>query len=184
MPLHRRLAISDPSVAPAAKGSRLPLSLGGCVVAILVAALPAAASDFRLGEVAQIELANSTANRAHPLGAPLPSDPDGVWDCDNFAFMKYRILRDVLDWPAERLSLAWAQRGQEGRMVVLVHGEGGWAVLDHVDNDVRPLRVWEQDWRVEPLPYEPAASPSAPWVVRLRDTAVDVHAQRGHRAAD
>lgn len=139
----------------------------------LALATPAAA-QFPSGEAGQLELANRTANRAHPEGSPLPSDPDGVWDCDNVAFMKYRVLRDVLDWPVERLALAVARRGSETHMIVIVRGAGDWAVLDHATEVIAPARQREgEGWRIEPLPYEPAASPSAPWVMQVRSSLAD-----------
>ena len=106
----------------------------------------------------------------HQPGQPLPSDPDGVWDCDNYAFGKYRSLRDNFGWSRERLALGVVRLpGGERHMVVLVRGERAWAVLDNLTNAIVPLSERQRArWDVRFATFEPAASPSAAWVVTPR----------------
>lgn len=129
---------------------------------------------FQPRETALLQLVNEVVNASHRPGQPLPSDPDGVWDCDNYAFDKYRALRDDYHWSASRLALGVARLPSgEMHMVVLVRGDGGWAILDNLTDEIVPLRVRASArWRVEFAAYEPAPSPSAAWVVEPRRIAV------------
>lgn len=125
---------------------------------------------FQPPESALLQMVNEAVNASHSAGAPLPSDPDGVWDCDNYAVGKYRSLRDDFHWSPNRLAIGIV-RLPDGRkhMVVLVRGAAGWAILDNLTNQIVPLAERARDhWRVEFAAIEPSASPSASWVMVSR----------------
>jgi predicted transglutaminase-like cysteine proteinase len=129
---------------------------------------------FQPRETALLQLVNEVVNASHRPGQPLPSDPDGVWDCDNYAFDKYRALRDDYHWSHSRLALGLVRLPTgEMHMVVLVRGDYGWAILDNLTNAIVPLSVRAAArWQVEFAAYEPAPSPSAAWVVEPRRISV------------
>lgn len=130
----------------------------------------AGAALFQPRETALLQLVNEAVNASHRPGQPLPNDPDGVWDCDNYAFGKYRALRDEFRWPPERLALGLVRLPSgERHMVVLVLGERGWAVLDNLTAEIAPLDDRRRArWHVAFAAFEPAAAPSAAWVVEPR----------------
>jgi predicted transglutaminase-like cysteine proteinase len=138
----------------------------------LAAPAAASASAARAGHAlfqprqgALLAMVNQSVNASHVAGSPLPSDPDGVWDCDNYAAAKYRALRDDFGWPPTRLALGVARLpdGQK-HMVVLVRAEGAWVVLDNLTDEMVPLAERTRDrWRMEFAGIEPGAPGSAAW---------------------
>lgn len=129
---------------------------------------------FQPRETALLQLVNEAVNASHRPGQPLPNDPDGVWDCDNYAFDKYRSLRDDFRWARGRLALGVVRLPDgERHMVVLVRGDGAWAILDNLTNEIVPLTVRARGrWQVEFAAVEPAPSPSAAWVLEPRRVSV------------
>jgi predicted transglutaminase-like cysteine proteinase len=125
---------------------------------------------FQPRETALLQLVNEAVNASHRPGQPLPSDPDGVWDCDNYALGKYRSLRDDFGWPQERLALGLVRLPDgEAHMVVLVRGQRDWAVLDNLTSEIVPLEARRKArWVVKAAGFEPARAPSAAWVVAPR----------------
>jgi predicted transglutaminase-like cysteine proteinase len=129
---------------------------------------------FQPRQGALLAMVNQSVNASHLAGSPLPSDPDGVWDCDNYATAKYRALRDDFGWPPTRLALGVARLpdGQK-HMVVLVRGDGAWAVLDNLTDEIVPLAERTRDrWRVEFAGVEPGAPGSAAWAFVPREIPV------------
>jgi predicted transglutaminase-like cysteine proteinase len=121
-------------------------------------------------ESALLQMVNDTVNTSHLAGSPLPSDPDGVWDCDNYALGKYRALRDDFNWSPRRMALAVA-RLPDGRkhMVVLVRGPAGWAILDNLTNRILSLSERERaGWKVQFAGVEPGRAGAAAWAMEPR----------------
>lgn len=155
-----------------------PVSMLVALVVAVASMAPTSASAARgLGEAlfqpretALLQLVNEAVNASHQPGQPLPSDPDGVWDCDNYALGKYRSLRDGFGWSRERLALGVVRLPSgERHMVVLVRGEREWAVLDNLTNEIVPLAAREKArWHVQVAAFEPAAAGSAAWVTTPR----------------
>lgn len=130
---------------------------------------------FQPRETALLQLVNEAVNASHRPGQPLSSDPDGVWDCDNYAFAKYRALRDDFRWSQGRMALGVVRLPHgEKHMVVLVRGElGEWAVLDNLTDRIESLAGRERaGWKVQFAAVEPASSPSAAWVLTPRRVSV------------
>jgi predicted transglutaminase-like cysteine proteinase len=129
---------------------------------------------FQPRESALLQMVNAAVNASHLAGVALPSDPDGVWDCDNYATAKYRSLRDDFHWAPSRLALGLAKLpdGQQ-HMVVLVRADGGWAILDNLTNAIVPLSErTSQHWRMQFAAFEPAAAGTAGWLMVPRAFAL------------
>ena len=150
----------------------LTIALAGFADAAYARTTPAPL--FRPQQTALLQMVNAAVNASHLAGAALPSDPDGVWDCDNYAAAKYRNLRDDFHWSPERLALGIA-RLPDGRahMIVLVRAEAGWAVLDNLTDAIVPLSErLSQSWRVQFAAFEPSAPGSAGWLMVPRAVSV------------
>jgi predicted transglutaminase-like cysteine proteinase len=129
---------------------------------------------FQPRESDLLQMVNQAVNAAHLPGAALPSDPDGVWDCDNYAIAKYRALRDDFHWAADRLALGIVRLpGGERHMVVLVRADGDWAILDNLTDAIVPLAVRARaHWRVQFAAFEPGRPGAASW--RMEPRAVRI----------
>lgn len=121
-----------------------------------------------------LQMVNLAVNGAHAAGAALPSDPDGVWDCDNYAIAKYRALRDDFHWAADHLALGIVRLPHgERHMVVLVRADGDWAILDNLTDAILPLAVRARDHcRVQFAAFEPGRPGAASW--RMEPRAVRI----------
>lgn len=81
---------------------------------------------------------NSQVNHANRYGSPLPSDLDGVFDCENYAREK-RAALVRLGWPARDLMVRAVMirttgarlTGQDRHAVLLVRQGAGFTVLDN-----------------------------------------------------
>jgi predicted transglutaminase-like cysteine proteinase len=129
---------------------------------------------FQPRESDLLQMVNVAVNAAHAPGAALPSDPDGVWDCDNYAIAKYRALRDDFHWAADHLAIGIVRLPDgERHMVVLVRADGDWAILDNLTNAIVPLAARARDhWRVQFAAFEPGRPGSAGW--RMEPRAVRI----------
>jgi predicted transglutaminase-like cysteine proteinase len=125
---------------------------------------------FQPRESDLLQMVNLAVNAAHAPGAALPSDPDGIWDCDNYAVAKYRTLRDDFRWAAERLAIGIVRLPDgERHMVVLVRADGDWAILDNLTNAIVPMATRTRDhWRVQFAAFEPSRPGAAGWRMEPR----------------
>ena len=100
------------------------------------------------------ELVNGQQVGNSPRLAGRPSD----WSDLDYAWVKYRVLRDSLHIPSARLALAEArQAGGKHQMVVLLRGDEGWMVLDPLTAAPQPEKILTSaGWRFEAQVYEPA----------------------------
>lgn len=131
---------------------------------------PAERPLFQPRESDLLQMVNLAVNAAHAPGAALPSDPDGVWDCDNYAVAKYRNLRDDFRWQADHLALGIVRLPDgERHMVVLVRADAGWAILDNLTNAIVPLTERQREhWRVQFAAFEPSRPGAAGWRMEPR----------------
>lgn len=160
---------------------RMRTLIAAAVMAVSTAAAGAAAAQsnsdrplFQPRESDLLQMVNQAVNAAHPAGAALPSDPDGVWDCDNYAVAKYRALRDDFHWAADHLALGLVRLPDgERHMVVLVRAEGDWAILDNLTDAIVPLAARARGhWRVQFAAFEPGRPGAAGW--RMEPRAVRI----------
>lgn len=117
---------------------------------------------------------NGQVNREFKALAPLPHDvdPDGVWDCENYAGEKRnRLAQAGVPWSAMR---TWevTTGGGEAHMVLVVYGEDGPHVLDNLHMDVKAwpalgYAAVKPNWPPVRASEARPADPVADWVARV-----------------